>query len=460
YSYSKGPDMTVIAGSLYGIHGILTSFSEIIAEKQDIKIQIFEVVDEMVLKGIDLPRREAPRAALGLFAECGDIFEAHVCRKYEKWFNALLLWTRHDNADDHRRGYEAIEKLTYLAARHIENLSRDKEKNMVLGMFKFFLDNFKNLLTGYTSYKDRRLAITGIGLFSGPVKTFLKPGETLTLFNLLIKHLEVVYFSGSELSYEDRAVLPIAVKSLGLIIFNVEEYQDYHIDNLKKFSVAMMDNYTQLFDKKIWCGKAVLITMYALSNKTGTLNDYAHAIKYDAESRQSVHQVICSSLMKCSIELITKLDFSLEEANKEDADKEAGKIVPFYMEARKPSDHVLLSNLVDLLLDLLKNRDDINWLSDWILPLGRITIAESEKAPLVSGFYRLFALMLSFIEKQGIYQDTSSKTVALFVNYICTVAEKSADFRDEVLASALQAVLSIPSSWLSSIVGKMTSILK
>ena len=74
------------------------------------------------------------------------------------------------------------------------------------------------------------------------------------------------------------------------------------------------------------------------------------------------------------------------------------------MEARKPSDHVLLSNLVDLLLDLLKNRDDINWLSDWILPLGRITIAESEKAPLVSGFYRLFALMLSFIEKQGIYQ--------------------------------------------------------
>ena len=53
--------MTVIAGSLYGIHGILTSFSEIIAEKQDIKIQIFEVVDEMVLKGIDVPRREAPR---------------------------------------------------------------------------------------------------------------------------------------------------------------------------------------------------------------------------------------------------------------------------------------------------------------------------------------------------------------------------------------------------------------
>jgi DNA-dependent protein kinase catalytic subunit len=127
-----------------------------------------------------------------------------------------------------------------------------------------------------------------------------------------------------------------------------------------------------------------------------------------------------------------------------------------------PRDFQIFINLVDLCRSLLPEVDAAMF-EQWVLPFGREVIVASSSHPLVSGFYKLLGTCLTLCKKIGYFQGVegvkgASSSVAmetdestermtcymLFRKFIREVVVRMKQYKDDLLVSCLQLLLSLP----------------
>ncbi|GIX68912.1 DNA-dependent protein kinase catalytic subunit [Caerostris extrusa] len=183
------------------------------------------------------------------------------------------------------------------------------------------------------------------------------------------------------------------------------------------------------------------------------------------EQRQSLMESIYDELIKSSIMLISKLDLNLNQQstmNQEDIQNKETEISsdPLYgVQPNNKLDYYIFINLVDFLRDLFSS-NCTELFSKWVFTFGKEMIFHAAKHSYHSGFYKLISLTLSIcseigyfkefmhVQKSNIKPENISedkwRSFRLFSKFVTEVAVRQQQFKDDLLASCLQVLLSLP----------------
>ncbi|CAL1269299.1 unnamed protein product [Larinioides sclopetarius] len=182
------------------------------------------------------------------------------------------------------------------------------------------------------------------------------------------------------------------------------------------------------------------------------------------EQRQSLMEAVYDELIRSSLVLVTKLNLSLTQSptkSQDDQNKEEISSDPLHgVQPNNMTDYYIFINLVDFLRDLL-NDTCTELFSKWVFIFGKEIIFLSTRHPYHSGFYKLISLTLSICSKIGFFKEftyrnenLSIKTeniseekwrsFQLFSKFVTEVAVRQQQFKDELLASCLGVLLSLP----------------
>ncbi|XP_069813698.1 DNA-dependent protein kinase catalytic subunit isoform X2 [Dendropsophus ebraccatus] len=179
---------------------------------------------------------------------------------------------------------------------------------------------------------------------------------------------------------------------------------------------------------------------------------------------QSLSRLLYDELIKSVLKIIEKLDLSLQkqESGQEiDEDQLSYLIIATSDPAAnlypaKPKDFTAFVNLVDFCSEIIPNKH-VEFFEPWVYVLGYELVLKSTRLPLISGFYRLLSVVMKNAKKLKYFEgvslessgkcpqnDEKSSCFALFVKFGKEVSSKMKQFKDELLASCLTLILSLP----------------
>ncbi|XP_055932973.1 DNA-dependent protein kinase catalytic subunit-like isoform X2 [Argiope bruennichi] len=182
------------------------------------------------------------------------------------------------------------------------------------------------------------------------------------------------------------------------------------------------------------------------------------------DQRQSLMEAVYDEIIRSSLVLISKLDLTLNQSltkNEDDQNKEETSSDPLHgVHANNMTDYYIFINLVDFLRDLL-NDSCTELFPKWVYIFGKEMIFHSTRHPYHSGFCKLISLTLSICSKIGYFKEFPHRTdiaiiktdniseekwrsFQLFSKFVTEVAVRQQQFKDDLLASCLGVLLSLP----------------
>ncbi|KAM5158207.1 DNA-dependent protein kinase catalytic subunit [Mantella aurantiaca] len=178
---------------------------------------------------------------------------------------------------------------------------------------------------------------------------------------------------------------------------------------------------------------------------------------------QSLNRLLYDELIKSVLKIIEKLDLNLQKHDPEQSDDEvqssliiatsdpAANLYPV-----KPKDFTAFVNLVEFCSEILPSKH-VEFFEPWIFVFGYELILHSTRLPLISGFYKLLSVVMKNAKKLKYFEGLCSKSsrkcpedpeklscFALFAKFGKEVSAKMKQFKDELLASCLTFILSLP----------------
>ncbi|XP_069477126.1 DNA-dependent protein kinase catalytic subunit [Ambystoma mexicanum] len=181
---------------------------------------------------------------------------------------------------------------------------------------------------------------------------------------------------------------------------------------------------------------------------------------------QSLNRLFYDELIKSVLKIIEKLDLTLQKqtiGQQEDEADSSALVIPTSdpaanLEPTKPKDFTAFVNLVDFCREILPEKH-VEYFEPWVYVFGHELILQSTHLPLVSGFYKLLSVamknakMIKYFE--GVNPKSNSKCpedpekfscFELFAKFGKEVSSKMKQYKDELLASCLVFILSLPHS--------------
>ncbi|KAM9308363.1 DNA-dependent protein kinase catalytic subunit [Gastrophryne carolinensis] len=179
---------------------------------------------------------------------------------------------------------------------------------------------------------------------------------------------------------------------------------------------------------------------------------------------QSLNRLLYDEIIKSVLKIIEKLDLTLQKRDPgqmDDGDESSSLVIATSDPAAnlypsKPKDFTAFVNLVEFCSDILKDRH-VEFFENWIYVFGHELILHSTRLPLVSGFYKLLSIVMKNTRKLKYFEGLSPKSsrkcpedpqrfscFVLFVKFGKEVAAKMKQFKDELLASCIMFILSLP----------------
>ncbi|XP_072267337.1 DNA-dependent protein kinase catalytic subunit isoform X2 [Pyxicephalus adspersus] len=184
---------------------------------------------------------------------------------------------------------------------------------------------------------------------------------------------------------------------------------------------------------------------------------------------QSLNKLLYDELIKSVLKIIEKLDLTLQKHDPEKMDDEvqnsfviatsdpAANLYP-----TKPKDFTAFVNLVEFCSEILSSKH-LEFFEPWVFVFGYELILHSTRLPLISGFYKLLSVVMKNAKKLKYFEGFSSKSskkcpddpeklscFALFSKFGKEVSSKMKQFKDELLASCLTFILSLPYTIIES----------
>ncbi|XP_013928118.1 PREDICTED: DNA-dependent protein kinase catalytic subunit [Thamnophis sirtalis] len=180
---------------------------------------------------------------------------------------------------------------------------------------------------------------------------------------------------------------------------------------------------------------------------------------------QSLNHLLYDELIKSVIKIIGKLDLTVQKQNikeeKDGSEGDAHLTIPTSdpaanLQPSKPKDYSAFINLVEFCREILPDKH-IKYFEPWIYSFGYELILQATHLSFISGFYKLLSIAMKIAKKTKYFADVSPESTkkcpedpekcscfALFSKFGKEVTAKMKQYKDELLASCLTFVLSLP----------------
>ncbi|XP_029447109.1 DNA-dependent protein kinase catalytic subunit isoform X2 [Rhinatrema bivittatum] len=220
-----------------------------------------------------------------------------------------------------------------------------------------------------------------------------------------------------------------------------------------KWKVPSYKDYLDLFRNLLNCDKM----------KESIFTDEAFSI-IDSPL-QSLSRLLYDELVKSVLKIIEKLDLTVEKQNfgkqQDEADDDSALVIPTSdpaanLQPTKPKDFTAFVNLVEFCREILKDKH-VEFFEQWVYSFGYELILQSTRLPLISGFYKLLSVAMKIANRikyfEGVSPNSHKKCpedperfacFALFAKFGKEVSAKMKQYKDELLASCLTFILSLP----------------
>uniref|UniRef100_A0A8C3U087 DNA-dependent protein kinase catalytic subunit n=1 Tax=Catharus ustulatus TaxID=91951 RepID=A0A8C3U087_CATUS len=179
---------------------------------------------------------------------------------------------------------------------------------------------------------------------------------------------------------------------------------------------------------------------------------------------QSLSHVLYDEFIKSILKIIEKLDLTLQKLDVSEQDENAGDSAlvgpssdpASNLQPTKPIDFIAFINLVEFCREILLEKH-VEYFHPWVYSFGYELIIHSTRLPLISGFYKLLSVTMKIAKRIKYFEGVSPRSLrrcpedpeksscfALFVKFGKEVAAKMKQYKDELLASCLIFLLSLP----------------
>ncbi|XP_062986775.1 DNA-dependent protein kinase catalytic subunit [Elgaria multicarinata webbii] len=180
---------------------------------------------------------------------------------------------------------------------------------------------------------------------------------------------------------------------------------------------------------------------------------------------KSLNRLLYDELIKSILKIIEKLDLTVQKQNiyeeKDGSEADIDLTIPTSdpaanLQPTKPKDFTAFINLVEFCREILPDKH-VEYFQPWIYSFGYELIIQSTRSPLISGFYKLLAIAMKIAKKTKYLEGVGPKSkkkcpedpeknscFALFAKFGKEVTAKMKQYKDELLASCLTFVLSLP----------------
>uniref|UniRef100_A0A8C0BSB7 DNA-dependent protein kinase catalytic subunit n=1 Tax=Buteo japonicus TaxID=224669 RepID=A0A8C0BSB7_9AVES len=179
---------------------------------------------------------------------------------------------------------------------------------------------------------------------------------------------------------------------------------------------------------------------------------------------QSLNRLLYDELIKSILKIIEKLDLTVQklDVNEQDENETDSVLVgptsdpTSNLQPTKPTDFIAFINLVEFCREILPEKH-VEYFNPWVYSFGYELIIHSTRLPLISGFYKLLSVTMKIAKKIKYFEGVSPRSLrkcpedpekrscfALFVKFGKEVAAKMKQYKDELLASCLNFLLSLP----------------
>ncbi|XP_006204718.2 DNA-dependent protein kinase catalytic subunit isoform X2 [Vicugna pacos] len=182
-------------------------------------------------------------------------------------------------------------------------------------------------------------------------------------------------------------------------------------------------------------------------------------------SLQSLSRLLYDEFIKSVLKIIEKLDLTLEKQTV--GEQEIGSAAPGVwvvptsdpaanLHPAKPKDFSAFINLVEFCREILPEKH-VEFFGPWVCSFTHELILQSTRLPLISGFYKLLSIAVRNAKKIKYFEGVGMKSqkqspehpekcscFALFAKFGKEVSVRMKQYKDELLASCLTFVLSLP----------------
>uniref|UniRef100_A0A8C3RFN2 DNA-dependent protein kinase catalytic subunit n=1 Tax=Cyanoderma ruficeps TaxID=181631 RepID=A0A8C3RFN2_9PASS len=178
---------------------------------------------------------------------------------------------------------------------------------------------------------------------------------------------------------------------------------------------------------------------------------------------QSLSRVLYDELIKSILKIIEKLDLTVQKLDVSEQENagDSALVGPSSdpasnLQPTKPTDFIAFLNLVEFCREILPEKH-VEYFHPWVYSFGYELVTHSTRLPLISGFYKLLSVTMKIAKRIKYFEGVSpsslrrcpedpekSSCFALFVKFGKEVAAKMKQYKDELLASCLIFLLSLP----------------
>uniref|UniRef100_A0A8B9FXA0 DNA-dependent protein kinase catalytic subunit n=1 Tax=Amazona collaria TaxID=241587 RepID=A0A8B9FXA0_9PSIT len=181
-------------------------------------------------------------------------------------------------------------------------------------------------------------------------------------------------------------------------------------------------------------------------------------------SLHSLNRLLYDEFIKSVLKIIEKLDLTVQklDVNEQDENETGSALIgptsdpASNLQPTKPTDFVAFMNLVEFCREILPEKH-VEYFHPWVYSFGYELITHSTRLPLISGFYKLLSVTMKIAKKIKYFESVSPRSLktcpedpekrscfSLFVKFGKEVAAKMKQYKDELLASCLSFLLSLP----------------
>ncbi|ORY53674.1 hypothetical protein BCR33DRAFT_779027 [Rhizoclosmatium globosum] len=501
---SANPDMELLAGAVLGLSSYLHSFEASAAESTE----ILSTIRKMIIPLENQTRYAVPRAGLIFIRDHAENFRNQLCSDRDTVLfihSCLKSMCTHGNRD-----LQNDTAMTSFLQQVAQALTDRKLSPSEIEIFWYFVKEFINNLNKPETdqYAELSLAVRGLGLFATPCKVLLAEKELKELQGILVRKLSSLSSGSNDAKYAhisafmdafkmivhesvkvDTELLNAIEELLTSMLLNFPKVREYYRKPLVSAFVELMwelNIHGLLWS--FWGGIAKRLLIISCVDKEEdrtagmdelvaesrepTWKDYLvfwetlFVAKNEAWDESKVHDfrsLLYDGMVTAILELPGNLNLSVRETG---PDSDASTVVPISADASKlvadnAADFVIFVTYVSLVESLLP-KIEVMFFDKWIYVVGQKFISYSTQNPLVSGFYKIFGVVLALSDslkyfsvptrnEQGMdydsVEESSDVTKAarsLFSKYLDEVLLKMRQFKDDLLVSCLKMVLYSP----------------
>ncbi|CAO3615261.1 unnamed protein product [Cunninghamella echinulata] len=510
----------ILTGALLGICCLLSNEKFKLSAASNEAKSIYTPLKSILNIPNDLSRYSTPIAALDIIIEHSSIFGPYLIQDYDDIYTYIQNMSNHQNKDLSKVAYRAMDHFFEQIGSTLSHIIGPEEKKV----FKFFMQKFFTTLQSHPDkavFDGLSISIRGIGYFSKAANQLLKKEELEYLQEQLIKKGNWFYSEMNSSQDKEARHLPSFIRAYTLFSQQYDEIPPPLLSILFKMVNVFVQKYNKLslYTRKPGV-KAIqsLIEMIYLKGEghlRSFLNNFLYNLlictckdnfierdpfkdddqqhdnneliyiwqfifnynyfRYDEEKNSSLHIILYDEFLKTVLRVIKSLNLDIIKVNQKDDENidsaittstnienntiDYGNALAQNLEPVNQKDFILFHNLVEFWCAIVPQLDNRR-LADWIYTASTTLIQDSLQKPLVSGFYRMLAVILNAIDQlklfvgykkkygdldsQNFMKTNNDEVYFIFYDYLHQLWYRMKQFKDELLASCLKLILASP----------------